>query len=54
MRYAIALGPFYPGWPGVLRVDLTVQDGAVQTADPAVLRSRPPRPEDWTGLSVAE
>jgi len=54
MRYAIALGPFYPGWPGVLRIDLTVQDGIVQTAEPAVLRARPPRPEDWAGLSVAE
>lgn len=54
MRYVIALGPFYPGWPGALRVDLTVQDGTIQVAEPAVLRSRPPRPEDWAGLSVAE
>jgi len=54
MRYALALGPFYPGWPGALRVDLTVQDGIVQAAETAVLRSRPPRPEDWAGLSIAE
>jgi Ni,Fe-hydrogenase III large subunit len=35
-------------------LDLSVEDGIVQAAEPAVLRPRPPRPEDWAGLSVEE
>jgi Ni,Fe-hydrogenase III large subunit len=54
MTYPISLGPFYPGWPGTLRVDLTVQDGIVQTATAVPLHARPPRPEDWAGLSPEE
>lgn len=54
MRYAISLGPFRPGWPGALRLDLTVEDGIVRAAEPVVLRPRPPRPEEWAGLSLEE
>jgi Ni,Fe-hydrogenase III large subunit len=54
MRYAISRGPFYPGWPGVLRIDLIVEDGIVQAAEAVTLRPRPPRAEDWAGLSPEE
>jgi ech hydrogenase subunit E len=54
MRYTISQGPFYPGWPGALRVDLTIEGGIVQAAEPVVLRPRPPRAEEWAGLSLEE
>ncbi len=54
MRYPFSLGPFYPGWPGVLRVNVEVEEGIVQAAEAVVLGGRPLRPEDWSGLSVEE
>ena len=54
MRYAISQGPFYPGWPGALRINLTIEDGIVQAAESSTLRPRPPRAEDWAGLSLEE
>ncbi len=54
MRYPFSLGPFYPGWPGVLRVNMEVEEGVVRAAEAGVLGVRPLRPEDWTGLSVEE
>lgn len=54
MRYTLPLGPFHPGWPGALRLQLTLENGIVQAAETAVLRPRSPRPEEWAGLSLEE
>ncbi len=54
MRYPLSLGPFYPGWPGVLRLRLEVEGAAVWSAEAAMLQAEGPRPEDWAGLSPEE
>jgi Ni,Fe-hydrogenase III large subunit len=54
MRYTFSLGPFYPGWPGVLRVKMEVEEGVVRAAEAVILGARPLQPEDWAGLSVEE
>ncbi len=54
MHYRTSLGPFHPGWPGVLRLDLEIEEGIVQTARVEIPGSEPVRAEDWAGLSLAE
>ncbi len=54
MRYTLPLGPFHTGWPGALRLQLTLENGVVQAAEMAVLRPRSPRPEEWAGFSLDE
>lgn len=54
MRYRVSLGPFHPGWPGALRLDLEVESGVVQTVESALIRPEGLRPEDWAGLVVEE
>jgi ech hydrogenase subunit E len=54
MRYPILLGPFHPGWPGILRLALDVEDGVVQTAAAEVLAPKPLRSEEWAGLHPEE
>lgn len=54
MRYRLSLGPFHPGWPGALRLDLEILDGVVLTAESRILRPVGVRPEDWAGLSIEE
>jgi ech hydrogenase subunit E len=54
MRYRISLGPFHPGWPGALRLDLEVESSVVQAVESALIRPEGLRPEDWAGLVVEE
>lgn len=54
MGYLFSLGPFYPGWPGGLRLDLEVADGAVQRAQAELLYPASPAPEAWAGLRLEE
>ncbi len=54
MGYLFSLGPFYPGWPGGLRLDLEVEDGIVQRARAEVLFPPSPAPEVWAGLQPKE
>ncbi len=54
MGYLFSLGPFYPGWPGGLRLDLEVEDGTVQQAQAKWLQPPSPAPEAWAGLRPEE
>lgn len=54
MRHALSLGPFYPGWPGVLQLKLEVEEGIVRAAESVVPRSAWLQAEAWDGLSLEE
>lgn len=54
MGYLFSLGPFYPGWPGALRLDLEVEGGTVQRAQAELLHPPSPAPEAWAGLRPEE
>lgn len=54
MGYLLSLGPFYPGWPGGLRLNLEVEDGIVQRAQTELLHPPSPAPEAWAGLGPEE
>jgi Ni,Fe-hydrogenase III large subunit len=54
MRYHLRLGPFHPGWPGPLQLNLEVEDGVVRAAEGGVSEAERLRAEDWAGLSLRE
>lgn len=54
MRYRASLGPFYPGWPGPLVLQLEVEEGVVQAAEAALPGATRPQASAWEGLSIAQ
>jgi len=54
MRYSFSWGPFYPAWPGGLRLRLEVEDGVVREVGVELLQPPSPAPEAWAGLRPGE